>query len=518
MSIQKLSRKPKNKFYLIRISGWSSFIGLLLLLLAGCQSGANHLNQVLPQGVHTQTPEVRPTETPPGPTPTPLPTRPVYQPGEKVKYVAQSGDTLPALAAHFNTTVKEILEANPFIPVDATTMPPGMPMLIPIYYAPFWDSPYQIIPDSLFVNGPDGANFDLQTFVQEQPGWLASYKTYAAGENRSGANVVDYVATNFSVSPRLLLALLEYETGALTQNRLPSDLVDYPLGLRERGKEGVYLQLVVAANLLNNAYYEWRSGSLNVFDLQNGREVRPDPWQNAASVALQYYFAQIRSAEGYAEAVSPSGFAAVYRALFGDPWLVDTAEIPGSLQQPLMSLPFEEKRTWAYTGGPHTGWGDGEPLAAIDFAPPSDASGCRTSDEWATAVASGVISRVADGVAVLDLDGDGDERTGWVLFYLHLASKGKASIGTVLQSGDPIGHPSCEGGTSTGSHVHIARKYNGEWILAEGTLAFNLDGWIASNGSRPYLGTLTRFSKTIVACECANAESFISRDKNLQTK
>jgi len=304
----------------------------------------------------------------------------------------------------------------------------------------------------------------------------------------------------------------------LTQNRLPSDLVDYPLGLRERGKEGVYLQLVVAANLLNNAYYEWRSGSLNVFDLQNGREVRPDPWQNAASVALQYYFAQIRSAEGYAEAVSPSGFAAVYRALFGDPWLVDTAEIPGSLQQPLMSLPFEEKRTWAYTGGPHTGWGDGEPLAAIDFAPPSDASGCRTSDEWATAVASGVISRVADGVAVLDLDGDGDERTGWVLFYLHLASKGKASIGTVLQSGDPIGHPSCEGGTSTGSHVHIARKYNGEWILAEGTLAFNLDGWIANNGSRPYLGTLTRFSKTIVACECANAESFISRDKNLQTK
>jgi len=42
------------------------------------------------------------------PTPTPLPTRPVYIPGELVEYNAQSGDTLPALAAHFNTTVQEI--------------------------------------------------------------------------------------------------------------------------------------------------------------------------------------------------------------------------------------------------------------------------------------------------------------------------------------------------------------------------------------------------------------------------
>jgi LysM repeat protein len=65
---------------------------------------------------------------------TPLPTRPAYQPGELVDYVAQPGDTLPALAVHFNTTVREIRNANTFIPGDATTMPPGMPMKIPIYY------------------------------------------------------------------------------------------------------------------------------------------------------------------------------------------------------------------------------------------------------------------------------------------------------------------------------------------------------------------------------------------------
>jgi LysM repeat protein len=70
-----------------------------------------------------------------------------------VDYIAQSGDTLPLLALRFNTTVEEILQANGFIPQSATTMPPGMPMKIPIYYLPFWGSPDQVLPDSLLSTG-----------------------------------------------------------------------------------------------------------------------------------------------------------------------------------------------------------------------------------------------------------------------------------------------------------------------------------------------------------------------------
>ncbi|MFM8321951.1 MAG: LysM peptidoglycan-binding domain-containing protein, partial [Chloroflexota bacterium] len=62
-----------------------------------------------------------------------FPERPRYNPGELVDYTAQTGDTLPGLAHRFNTTVAEILEFNDFIPVTATTMPPGMPMKTPIY-------------------------------------------------------------------------------------------------------------------------------------------------------------------------------------------------------------------------------------------------------------------------------------------------------------------------------------------------------------------------------------------------
>ncbi|HLE15116.1 MAG TPA: LysM peptidoglycan-binding domain-containing protein [Anaerolineales bacterium] len=458
-----------------------------------------------------QATEASVTEPPtPLPEATPFPTRPPYQPGEMVDYLAQTGDTLPGLAAHFNTSIEEILEANPIIPQDATTMPPGMPMKIPIYYAPLWGSPFQIVPDSQFVNGPAGVNFDTQAFIDEHPGWLKDHVEYAADATRRGGNIVDDVALNFSVSPRLLLALLEYQSGALSNPERPENAAAYALGKEDREYRGLYMQLVWAANTLNNAYYPYRSGELNSLILSDGSLQRPDPWQNAATVALQKYYSILGSPEEFTHATGPDGLARSFRELFGDPWAVDQPHIPGSLRQPDFVFPFEVGTTWALTGGPHTGWGTGEPYAALDFAPPSIRGGCVDTGEWVTAVAPGVVARSEEGIVVLDLDGDGDERTGWVVFHLHVATKDRAPLGKSVQTGDPLGHPSCERGKSTGTHVHLARKYNGEWLLAQGTLGFNLEGWVAHNGSVEYQGTMTRFGQTVTACVCSNAASFLT--------
>ena len=488
---------------------WLALVLLAGLIAGACQPQPSSVALAKPDQV--QAPVANETEqAAPEIDATSLPTRPPYSPGELVDYTVQAGDTLPALAAHFNTQVAEIRQANPIIPEDVTTLPPGMPMKIPIYYAPLWGSPYQILPNSLFVNGPAQVDFDVAAFVEDHPGWLKYYVVFASGANRDGAETVEQVAQNFSVSPRLLLALLEYQAKALSQPSLPESEQDYIFGVRDIAHRGTYMQLVWAANTLNNAYYAWRRGELQTIQHQDGTVERPDPWQNAASVALQYYFSQLLSPDDYAKAIGPDGFIQIYTQLFGDPWAADQPHIPGSLVQPELHLPFEPGTTWAYTGGPHTGWGTGEPLAALDFAPPSVVGGCVPTEEWATAVAPGLVVRSEPGTVLLDLDMDGDERTGWAIFYLHVGSEGRVPLGAELQSGDPVGHPSCEEGKSTGTHVHIARKYNGEWIPADGMLAFNLDGWIAHNGSEPYKGTLTRASRTVTACVCSNGTSFIS--------
>ena len=441
----------------------------------------------------------------------PLPTRPNFKPGELVDYTAQSGDTLPALAVRFNTSLAEIQTANLFIPKDATTMPSGMPMKIPIYYLPLWGNPYQIIPDHAFVDSPTAIGFNSAAFVASHEGWLKNYRDYVGGEWRTGAGIVDYVATNFSVNPRLLLAILEYRAHALTDPKAPES--PYVLGIRDRTHDSIYLQLVWAANTLNNGYYGWRIGKLTSFDLPDGSQYRPDPWENAASVGLQYYFSMSMWGNDFASAVGPLGLARTYRDLFGDPWLDPLILIPGSLRQPELPLPFQQGQAWTYTGGPHTGWGTGDPFAGIDFAPPSQTSGCFAADSesYAIALGDGMIVRSETGLVVLDLDGDGNERTGWVILYLHLATQGRAPLGLQVKQGDPVGWPSCEGGHATGTHIHLARKYNGEWIPADGPIAFNLDGWAARNGSEAYAGTLAKGGLIVTASTSSDANSRIRR-------
>lgn len=443
------------------------------------------------------------------PLPTPLPTRPNYAPGELVDYIAQDGDTVPALAARFNTTVDGIMEANPIIPQDATTMPPGFPMKIPIYYRALWGTSFQSIPDYAFVDGPSLIGFNTTAYVLASEGWLKSYRAYAGGAWRTGPGLVEYIAKNFSISPRLLLALLEYQTGALTRPQQPPGR--YILGHRQVFYESLYLQIVWAANTLNNGYYSWREGTLLEFDLPDDTLMRPDPWQNAASVAIQYYYSRIFSGDKYQEAIGSTGLLKTYTDLFGDPWEDRPTFIPGSLRQPTLTLPFPVGRIWSYTGGPHTGWGTGQPFAAVDFAPPSQFSGCFKVDDaqYSTAVADGLVVRSElDGVA-LDLDKDGDERTGWVIYYLHLGTEGRVPAGKELKVGDPVGYPSCEGGRVTGTHVHIARKYNGEWMLAYGALPLVMDGWAVGKGVTAYKGTLVRGSGLVTACECSDAASTI---------
>jgi murein DD-endopeptidase MepM/ murein hydrolase activator NlpD len=147
--------------------------------------------------------------------------------------------------------------------------------------------------------------------------------------------------------------------------------------------------------------------------------------------------------------------------------------------------------------------------AALDFAPPSDTGGCIESPEWVVAVAPGLIVRSENGAVVIDMDGDGFEQTGWNIVYMHLATKNRVALGAYIEAGDRLGHPSCEGGRSTGTHFHIARKYNGEWVPADGPLAFNLGGWIAKAGSENYTGWLMKDDKIIRANLAATYDSQI---------
>ena len=72
-------------------------------------------------------------------------------------------------------------------------------------------------------------------------------------------------------------------------------------------------------------------------------------------------------------------------------------------------------------------------------------------------------------------------------------------MGTKVATGDVIGIASCEGGVTTGTHFHFARRYNGVWIEAHGAIPFNLGGWIAESYGIVYDGCLTKEGMTVEA-------------------
>jgi LasA protease len=96
---------------------------------------------------------------------------------------------------------------------------------------------------------------------------------------------------------------------------------------------------------------------------------------------------------------------------------------------------------------------------------------------------------------------DGLEQTGWVVLYMHIESRDRVQPGDYVKAGDRIGHPSCEGGFSSGTHVHLARRYNGEWISADRNLPFNLDGWISEGAGEEYNGYLKKGDLVVEAWE-----------------
>ncbi len=170
------------------------------------------------------------------------------------------------------------------------------------------------------------------------------------------------------------------------------------------------------------------------------------------------------SAASWQKAVSESGLYQTYVSLRHSICLAIEPLIPDGLAQPQLSLPFEQGTVWSFTGGPHTGWGDGSAWAALDFAPPGDQFGCFQSNDWVTAVADGVIVRSGDGAVVLDLDGDGLEQTGWTILYMHIETRDRIAAGTQVKNREPaIGaYILRRRGFQTATHVHIARRYNGE--------------------------------------------------------
>jgi len=493
-------------------------------LLSGCYkpgpgakpwqvSGLDGGGMMVQIGTTTQTPFIPPTRESGNPVITPTPNPPVVLPTLRVEtqeYTVQAGDMLGKIAQRFQVTVDRIISENDIM--NPNQIEVGQVLLIP---PPIFDdvaSSFKIVPDSELINSPSNAHFDVAGFIKEQGGYLASYSEEVDGTPLNGIEIVERIALEYSLNPRLILTLLEYQSGWVTLKNPPEETLKFPIRVYDASREGLYKQLGFASNMLNEGYYLWKINAIGIWTLKDNTVIQVDPTINAGTAGVLNLLRYLNTKAEWDRAVSDGGVFALYNHFFGYPFdYAFEPIIPQNLSQPTFQLPFEPEAIWSYTGGPHGGWDTGSAWAALDFAPPGDALGCFPSSSWVVASASGKIVFSDHGGVIQDLDDDGVWQTGWSILYMHIDTWERVEVGDVLEAGDRVGHPSCEGGFSTGTHLHIARRYNGEWIAADTDLPFVMDGWESVGYGVEYDGYLVNGDRTVEAWNGRSSLNAIKR-------
>ena len=488
----------------MRYSFFSS-LGFIVVLMA-CNSSPQSFDTPEPQPPAITKIAVVATPNPTPATPTPVAVT-VYD-----RYTVRNGDTLGAIAARFNISIDELMNINGITNPNSLKINQQLKISTIVTRVANGD---KLLPDSELVYSPAFATFDVNAVVNPYNGYLSSYREKVEGEMLTGAQIVQLVAERFSVSPRVLLALLEYESNWVTGTVLTQNQMTYPMGLIDPIRQGLFFQTSWAANHLNEGYYGALTGTLVAYRFKDRSRARLASTINPGTAAIQNLLAINTTWDQWQGQIGNEGFIATYRKLFGEPsqYAIEPL-IPADLNQPTLRLPWSDGELWYYTGGPHSAWGDLAAWSAIDFTP-GDVAGsgsCVASRAWTIAVAPGKILRAEHGRVIESL-GNGDFiGSGWTILYMHQSPTGRVSAGALVNAGDRIGHPSCEGGNADASHLHFARLYNGQWMGAE-IYPLILSGWTFTPLDQDYDGKASRGADSREACNCRdNAKNGIVAD------
>ncbi len=371
-----------------------------------------------------------------------------------------------------------------------------------------------LLSDGQFVYGPNAYDFDIPAWIETRAPHLMPYAAPLEG-----------LAAYASVNPRLLLTLMELRTGLLSD---PAADPENPFGWDETGFSG---QVEAVNAVLTNAYYlhlhqysalDPAERSLPPLTLADGSELAVAPEVNAGTYAVLAFLARTETADSLPAALQ--AFPALWADSFpGDDPLDESNQvyIPGSLTAQeipppsLLELPFARGQSWWFGGVHHNLGITGSDASSIDFAnewrywmcpdPPDCMEGYAPYDltpypiraahaDWITTIPGTRYGITAPCQATVYSRHD---RTGWATRYYHLENVQAAPyVLSPIAQNQVLGYMAdtkkealCNGGDSSGHHVHFSLMFNGAFVPIEGAA---LSGWVV-HGEYDNFGNLVAY-------------------------
>ena len=290
------------------------FLSLLVLLVSACNKQAHTAPYINFSKVESDSqlsatidPYTPPTRVPEQPIYTPTPSVPKPLPTlrtEDITYLVLWGDTLKSIAYQYNLIPQQIIDANQI--TNPSLLYADQALLLPAPEIRDQGPGFKIIPDSELINSPYTVRFHTDAFINNQAGFLKNYEEEVDDELITGADIVQRIANDYSVNPRLLIAIIEHQSQWVTTRENKDTF--YPLNYRESGYEGLYHQLAWAADELNRGYYLWKVKGIGSWTLVDGINVPIDPTINAGTAGVQHLLSRLLPYKKWVTAVSEEGF------------------------------------------------------------------------------------------------------------------------------------------------------------------------------------------------------------------
>ena len=338
--------------------------------------------------------------------------------------------------------------------------------------------------NELFLYGRDAEAFDL-----------AGYLAVHAPQLRDKQELIAHWSGYYSINPKVVLALMELKSGLMSapsQEKLRTPFA----GLSKASDFAGQLRDVLQQ--LSQRFYgfeAYQRRQARTGDRRSGQDAKA---LNAASIALLGLLYDA-SSEPVVLIKKPSlqGFTQQFAQLFNTPSeqmspVESSGEVvlAASALPPtnMLQLPWYQGYSWQ-SNGAHSHTGSGSPYSSIDVS--YDWPGWGAATYSVAAAHDGrvtVMSRCQVRVT---------HANGWATNYYHMDNI-RVSNGEIITVNTKLGNYAsnrntalCEGGSSTGPHLHFSLLYNGRYVSLQGV---NLGAFRISVGSYNYDNQCNRFN------------------------
>jgi LasA protease len=331
--------------------------------------------------------------------------------------------------------------------------------------------------NQMFLYGRDAEAFDVE-----------NYLALNAPALRSKAEVITHWAGYYSINPKVVLALAEMKSGVLTAPNKRN--LQAPFGDLSRAR-GFDKQLRDVLHKLSQNFYGFE-GRQRTGDKRMAMQSNV----NGATAAIVGTLAAPATRIGAAEqGASLDAFTQQFKSLFredADKVLAMEAEVPMAAMAMvpptnMMQMPWRQGYSWK-SNGAHSHTGSGWPLSSIDVS--YDWPGWGALTYSVTAAHAGtvqVLSRCQVRIT---------NPNGWATNYYHM-DQIQVSNGQWVTANTKLGVYAssrnaalCQGGSSTGPHLHFSLLNNGRYVSLQGV---NFGEYRVNVGTYNYDNNCSRF-------------------------